>query len=124
MTNLFDPPQTFTLPLSKGRDLFCEFIYEPLVVDGNGDPILLDGQPQYVRDDYPNGATVRLVIENTPADVVSDDAAIDGDTATILIDKADIAAIPKGKLWRLEITYNGGIDDVLANGTTIRSDGK
>jgi hypothetical protein len=123
MTNLFDPPQIFTLPLTKGRDLFCEFVYEPLVVDGNGDPILDgQGQPQYAPADYPAGATVQLVIDVDPA--VTGDADISGDTATVLIDHLEVDPIPLAKLWRLEITYSNAVDDVLCNGTTVRSDGK
>lgn len=122
MANLFDPPQMFLLPLTKGRDLYCEFVYEPLVVDGNGDPILLNGQPQYVKDDWPAGATVRLIIETSPV-LTSDDATIAAEIATILIDKTVVDAITKTPLWRLEVTYADGIDDVLANGKVKRCDG-
>src|SRR5258708_7440336 len=128
MTELFPSPQVFELPLSKGRDLYCEFVYEPLVVDVDGNPVLLNGQPQYVAADYPAGATVTLTIDaDTP---VSGSAVITGDTAVVLIDHTEVDAIPagtgtpaKGKLWRLGITYTSGVDDVLANGKTIRKDG-
>lgn len=123
MSNLFDPPQTFTLPLTKGRDLYCEFIYEPLVVDENGDPVLdSNGNPQYERAPYPDGSTMRLIIE-TADPVVSDEADIDGDTATILIDKAIVDTVVKTPPWRLEISYADGIDDVFANGKVKRFDG-
>jgi hypothetical protein len=54
----------FALPLSKGADLHVTFEYEAMVVDENGDPVLTAGQPQYVRADYPAGATVTLAITN------------------------------------------------------------
>lgn len=120
MTELFPSPQVFELPLTKGRDLYCEFVYEPLVVDGNGDPVLLNGQPQYARADYPAGATVTMTIDTD--EPVTGTAEITGDTAVVLIDHLAVDAV-KGKLWRLGITYTSGVDDVLANGKTIRKDG-
>lgn len=121
MTNLFDPPLIFTLPLSIGKDLFCEFIYEPLLVDDDGEPILDgQGQPQYAEADYPDDAVVTLTID-AEVDVVGV-ADVVGSIATVLIDHALVDPLGPALLWRLAMTTD--IDDILANGTTARSDGR
>jgi len=123
MTNLIDPPNKFTLPLSRGRDLYCVFVYKPLVVDEEGEPVLDgSGNRQYAVADYPEGSTVMLVIDDTEA--IEIEATIDGSNATVWEDHATVDAVKAGKLWRTVITYADGLDDVLCNGTTIREDGK
>jgi hypothetical protein len=86
MTTLFDPPPTFELPLSKGGDLIADFIYKPLVVDENGDPVLVNGNKQYVVTDYPAGAAVKMQIDApTPVD---ESATITGHHAVVVVDFA------------------------------------
>jgi hypothetical protein len=123
MAYLFDPPQAFELPVSKGADLFFQLEYNVLVVDTNGDPILgLDGKPQWQPQDYPAGSTVAVTVETAGADVVVD-GDIDGPLATFWEDKAVADTLVGGKLWRAVITYPGGKDVPLCNGTVARCDG-
>jgi hypothetical protein len=123
VTLLIPGPPRFELPLSKGGDLYCVFVYKPLVVDGNGNPVLdASGNRQYTETDYPAGAAVTLTIDgDTP---VAMDATIVGSAATVWEDKAVVDVVPKGKLWRAVITYADGRDVVMCNGVTVRSDGK
>ena len=123
MANLFNPPPMFTLPLSKGRDLHCTFVYKPLVTDEGGDPVLdEDGNRQYVEADYPDGATVTLTIDAD--EPVEGAATITGSRAIVHIDSDLVDPIGKGKLWRTTLTYEDGLDIVMVNGQTGRSDGK
>lgn len=111
MTNLFDPPRTFTLPLSKGGDLLVGFRYMPKV---NG---------EYAESNYPTGSSVELVIE-TDDDPIVAQAEIEGSLATVWVDKAVADTVKKGKLWRAVVSYSSGLDQVMANGTVTRNDGK
>ena len=108
--------------MSKRADFYAEFVYMPLVVDVNRDPVLdVSGKEQYAVDDYPAGASSSLWIETeTPLEV---EATISGSVATVLIDKTDTDSIPKGKFWELIITYSDGKDLPMCNGKTIRADG-
>jgi hypothetical protein len=125
MTNLFDPPKVYELPLSKGADLFVVFIYKPLLTDENGDPILDEnGQRQYVETDYPAGSNVRLRIEH-PDEDGSDlkfNATIEGSRATVHEDFAVADLIPKGVLWAVNVNFDDH-DVVMCNGKTVRYDG-
>lgn len=122
-TNLFNPPPTFTLPLSLGQDLFCNFVYKPLVVDGSNNPVLdANGNLQYAVANYPAGAVVTLTIAtSTP---VTATATISGSVATVTVPYSTVDGIAKGVLWSLAITYSSGVHQVMCNGTTVRSDGK
>lgn len=126
MATLFPTPPIFDLPFSDGGDLYCIFVYKPLVVDDDGAPIL-DGQGkrQYAVADYPVGATAALTIKTDDGPVVQP-ATIAGSQAVVQIDKANTTptAIPKGKNWHFAITYAGGRDIVICNGLTVRADGK
>lgn len=124
--NLFAPPPIFSLPFSLGGDLYVGFIYKPLVVDFNNEPILdAGGKKQYQVADYPAGATVEMVIDlKAPAAPLVIPAEIDGSIALIWSDKADVEDVIPGLLWRLVITYDDGLDQVMCNGTTVRSDGR
>ena len=106
MTNLFPAPQTFTLPLSKGGDLSCEFVYKPAGVE----------------TDWPAGATVTLTIDAT--EPITGTATISGSQAAVFIDHTDVDGVKAGTLWRLVMTTTDGTDTVIVNGTTLRSDGK
>jgi hypothetical protein len=123
MANLFDPPPIFGLPFSKGGDLYFGFIYKPLVVDEAGLPILdSGGKKQYEITDYPADSTLELFIE-TDAEPIIVEADIAGSLATFWEDKEVADTVVKGKLWRAVITYGNGLDQVMCNGTTVRSDG-
>lgn len=123
MTSLFSPPAIFELPLSKGGDLHCSFVYKPLVVDEDGVPIL-DGQgnKQYAVANYPVGATVNLIVDSDTT--ITAAAVIVGSVATVHEDKAVADLIANNKLWRVVITYSDALDVVMANGTVARYDGK
>ena len=105
MTDLFPAPQVFTLPLSKGGDLSCEFVYKP----------------DDTEADWPAGATVTLTID--AATPITSDATIDGSTATVLVDHAEVDGVKNGTLWRLVMTTTDTIDTVMANGKVARKDG-
>lgn len=126
MTTLFDPPRIFELPFSKGGDLHFSFRYMPLIVDGDGLPVLdADGKRQYAAANYPAGATVKLVIEtDDPAAPIVVAASILGSMATVWADTVVADAVASRKLWRVVITYADGLDQVLCNGKTSRYDGK
>lgn len=125
MTNLFSPPPVFTLPFSKGGDLYVGFLYKPLVVDGSGEPVLdTGGKKQYVIADYPLGSSLQLVIEtDEPETPIIVDSDITGSLAIVWEDKDVADTVVKGKLWRAVITFANGLDQVMCNGTTFRSDG-
>ncbi|MCG7607074.1 hypothetical protein [Mycobacterium sp. CnD-18-1] len=122
MPELFSSPQVFELPLSKGGDLYVDFIYKPLVVGENGDPVLSNGQKQYEVANYPTGAVVKLVIDtDTP---IESEATITDEHAVVWVQSEVIDTVPKSKLWRVIITYSNGLDKVMCNGVTARRDGK
>ena len=120
MSLLFDPPPGFSLPLSKHRDLHFDFLYKPLLVDTNGEPILdADGNPQYQVADYPVGATVTIEIDTSP--VTTSNATISGPHAVVEIDFATVDVIKANVAWRL-LLIQGTWDDVVAQGRTERID--
>lgn len=119
---LFDPPPTYDLPLSKGGDLHVTLVYEPLVVDDDGNPVLVDGEKQYAEQDWPVGATVKVTIDSDTPTVVT--ATIAGSLATVHLDYLLADQIKARLLWRAVLTHSTGLDEVLANGVTIRKDGK
>lgn len=108
-TDLFTPPDTRNLPLSKGSDLYCTFVHRALVDD------------VWTETNYPSGATVALTVE-TSTPLVSN-ATISGSVATVWEDKSVANAIPSGKPWRAVITYTGGLERVMVHGLTARYDG-
>jgi hypothetical protein len=121
MPTLFPPPPVYDLPLSKGGDLYVDFVYKPVVVDDDGEPVLVDGEYQFEEADFPSGSSVKLTIDSDPE--VSATAVIDGSHAVVQSDYLSVDAVKGGKFWRLVITYADGLDEVLANGKTIRKDG-
>lgn len=124
--SLISAPPVRLLPLSKSRDLNIVFVYKTVVVDGDGIPVKTNGKYTYQSSNVPAG-TVKLEIETagvgTLPDVSSFPATVSGSRITVHADHTVTDQIPKGKLWRLVITYTNQVDDVLVNGTTIRSDG-
>lgn len=122
MTWIINPPPVFELPVSKGGDLKADFVYKPLVVDGDGEPVLdIDGNRQYEITDYPVGATVKLVIDTSTPTIGT--AVITDAHAVILIDRVACDTVDDYTLWRCVLTYSDGYDQVICNGQVIRSDG-
>jgi hypothetical protein len=120
VTYLFDPPQTFDLPLTKGRDLYFDFIYKPLLVDGSGDPILdSGGNKQYQVANYPGGAVVTLEIDTSPPTTAT--ATISTHHATVNVNYTLADVIASRVPWRIKMVTSG-VDDVLAHGKTKRVD--
>lgn len=108
MATLFEIPPIFDLPLSKGKDLVVDFTQK---VDG-------------VLTAYAPGVTVTLVIDtDTP---VTATAVITTHHAVCRIESAVADTIPKGKLWRVVVSYpdDPTTEDVPMNGRTIRADGR
>lgn len=121
MATLFDTSPVFDLPLTKDDDLSVQFVYKPVVVDENGDPILdANGKRQFAEADYPDGATVQLRIDTDPQTVF--DATIVGSKATVFADHSETDAIKAKVPWRVVITYADGLDKVAARGKTVRDD--
>jgi hypothetical protein len=121
MSNLFNPPPSFALPLSKYGDLDVTFVYKPLVVDGSGNPILDgNGKYQYAVANYPNGATVSLNIDGLSPIV----ATITGSQAAVFADHLVVDPVAKNAFWAAVITYANGKDQVMCNGQVTREDGK
>lgn len=124
--NLISAPPVRLLPLSLSRDLHVVFVYKKIVVDDDGNPVKVNGQFTYEEVDVPEG-TVKLEINTSGIsgmpDVSEFEAEVDGSDITVHVDHTVTDRIPKGRLWRLVITYTNEVDDVLVNGTTIRSDG-
>lgn len=112
MTNLFDPPPLYDLPLVKGQDLVVDF--------KNKQP----GSSPAVYIDYGVGVTVSLVIDTDT--VTTAPAVITGHHAVCRIESAASDAIPKGKLWRCVISLPGSpsTERVPVNGITQRFDGR
>lgn len=112
MTNLFEPPDIYNLPLVKGQDLVIDFKNKT----PGSDP------SEYV--DYAGGVTVTLVIDSTPATTAA--AVITGHHAVCRVESAVSDALAKSLLWRCVVSLPGSptTERVPVNGVTIRSDGK
>jgi hypothetical protein len=120
VATLFNPPQTFDLPLTLRRDLHFDFMYKPLLVDANGEPILdANGNPQYQLADYPPGAVVTLEIDTSP--LTSSDAVISTHHAVVEVDFALTDPIAAKVPWRIRL-IQASWDDVMAQGQTKRFD--
>lgn len=111
MTNLFDPPPIYTLPLVKGQDLVIDF--------KNKQP----GSDPAVYIDYDVGVTVTLTIDTDTPTVAA--AVITGHHAVCRVESTASDAIPKGKLWRCVVSLPGSpsTERVPVNGKTERFDG-
>ena len=125
MANLLLPPKKFTLPLTKNRDLYCVFVYKPLVTDVNGNPILTaSGLRQYQVANDPAGCTVKLVIDDGSTEGILVMGTITGSKAEFWANHNLVNGVKAGKLWRVVIRYTNELDDVLCQGTITREDGK
>ena len=116
---LYGVPPKAVLPLVKGEDVDVDFIYKPMTLNENGDPLLVDGKPVYEEGDFPAGSTLSLAIDPGVVGL----AEIDGSRAKINIDHTKVDRIKVGSLWRLVLTVDG-FDRVLLNGKISRSDGQ
>lgn len=124
--DLFPRPPMRTLPLSRGGDLHAVFVHFPQVVDGAGDPVLDgEGQATFAEADFPAGCTVTVVLDvPDPGDPIVVACTVSGSEALVLADHIPVDQLVKPVLWRLVLTGADGVDDVLMNGVTDRSDGK
>jgi hypothetical protein len=111
------PPALLDLPISNHADFYARFVYKPVVVDVNGEPVLLAGKYQFVVADYPAGSSVTLIIDTNPPLVV--DAVITDQFAEVLIDKAVTATIGIGSTWSLVLTFADGFDKAIMEGKVI-----
>lgn len=130
MAQLFDTAPIAELPFEKGGDLHFVLVYEPMVLDDNGDPVLgSDNLPTFAEADWPDGASVTVTIDGKKnpdgsyGDPLVLTAAIDGTEATVDLDYEQADLIEKGRLWRAKLTHSSGLDEVLVKGRTIRDDG-
>jgi hypothetical protein len=108
MTNLFEPPPKYTLPLAKGGDLVVDFLNDP------------DNDENYV--DYDAGVTVTLVIDtDTPIEA---EAEITDHHAVVKIESAVADEIPSNTVWRLihSSPTTPSTETVAAYGKTKRFD--
>lgn len=107
MTNLFDPPDVYVLPLVKGQDLAVDF----QKVDADGNPV-----------DYTEDESVQLVIDtDTPTTA---DAVITGNHAVCRVESTVTDAV-KVVPWRCVVSTAGdpSTETVPCNGKTKRYDG-
>lgn len=107
MVNLFTPPPSYDLPLSKGGDLVVDFVR----VDDTNTPIPYDA-----------GSTVTLTIDTTPPTVGT--ATISVEHALVKIESTAVDPIKKGVMWRCVVSLNTvpTTEIVARNGTTTRAD--
>jgi hypothetical protein len=110
MTNLFDPPPVFDLPLSKGGDLSVDFLNNP-----SGD------QTTFVN--YGSGVTVTLVIDTTPPTTAS--ASVSTFHAAVKLESTVTDLIATRTPWRLIVSSptSPTTETVAANGKVKRFDG-
>jgi hypothetical protein len=99
MTNLFEPPPVYELPLSKGGDLSVDFL-------NNG-----------------VGVTVTLIIDTEPA--ITKLAAVSTFHAAVKIESTVTDGIAKNTPWRLIVSSptSPTTETVAANGKVKRFDG-
>lgn len=110
MTNLFNPPQVFSLPLSLGGDLVVDFQNNP---SGDGSTFVA----------WADGVTVTLVID--AATPVMAAATITGAHAVIHVPYALVDVVKAKTLWRLLVVTPGSpsTETVAVNGLVVRADG-
>lgn len=111
MTNLYDPPPIYSLPLVKGQDLVVDFKRK---VPGS-DPA------QYVN--YDPGVTVSLIIDSDPVTIAA--ATITTYHAVCRIESTASDALASNLKWRCVVSFPGSpsTERVPANGVTKRWDG-
>lgn len=117
MQPLFTPPASYQLPLSRGQDLVVDFQNQ----DSNGNAV-----------NYPDGATVTLVIDRVAggSPSVSTAATISGNHAVCYLSHTTTDHIYDGAQWRCVAVIPGGlgtpatVNVVLVNGTVSKGDGQ
>jgi hypothetical protein len=114
MHTLINPPATYELPLTTGRDLVVDF--QNQAADGTA-------------IDWPNHATVTVVIEPRGAEPITAAATIEGNHAVCYISHTVADAVRGTPVWRCKATLPGGLgttnplNDVFVNGLVGRYDG-
>lgn len=112
---LIPGPAALDLPVSNHGDFYARFVYKPVIVDVNGEPVLdAQGNYQFAVADYPPGASVTLHIDCAPPLVQP--AVIDGPSAEVLIDKAVTGALVGSPTWSLVLTFADGFDKAIIEG--------
>ena len=108
MTNLFEPPPKYVLPLSQGGDLVVDFLNDP------------NDNETYV--DYADGVTVTLRLDTNPP--ITADAAIDGHHAVVRVESEVADTIESGVPWRIIVSTptTPTTEVVAAYGKTKRFD--
>lgn len=110
VTNLFDPPPKYVLPLSLGGDLSVDFKNNP-----SGDAVTFEP--------YDLNITVTLHIDTDPP--IAQDAIISAEHAIVKIESAVTDLILTGTKWRLIVTTtetDPSTETVAANGKIKRYD--
>lgn len=110
MTNLFDPPPIYNLPLSYGNDVRLDF------------QNVLPGSSPASYQNYAAGTTAQLVIGKPGAILATANAVISTYHAVVRLESSVADGIKAGSLWRF-IVSNSGDDVVACNGKTVRFDG-
>jgi hypothetical protein len=109
-SNLYDPPQTFNLPLSRGGGVAVDFTCEP------------SGTLTPYATLFGSDVTVTLVIDASPP--ISEPAVINGAHAVVKIEPAVTDGLEGFLLWRLIIASTIADPPVVSvNGITVRADG-
>lgn len=109
MTNLFEPPRRYVLPLTQGGDLSVDFLN---ALDDDADSFV----------DYGDGVTVTLIID-TPSPITAE-ADIDGYHAVVKIESAVTDTVASGITWRVVVSTptDPTTETVAAHGKVRRYD--
>lgn len=119
MPALFNSLPMIDLPLVKGDDLNVRFTHKPLVVDSDGNPVLLNGQKQFVTAPFPDGTSLHIEIDGKNARVILP-GVISGAYATVWGSHELIDDLPAKLDWRVKIIYANGLNKVAGRGKTVR----
>lgn len=92
ITNLFDPPPAYTLPVSLGMDIIVTFVNN---VPGSDPPVPVD---------FPDGVTVTLAIGKQGLTLAEGVATITGPNAVCRIPFASADTVKTGTPWRCVVT--------------------
>ena len=115
MALLFNPPQSYDVPVSLGGDLLVTF--------KNKTP----GSNPAVYIDYPINTSMKMLIGKGDT-VIEIDGVIDGSDAVFRLESEVADTIKSGVGWRLIFSIDNGenepVDDiVIINGKVVRVDG-
>ena len=130
MAKLFPEPPRFELPLSLGRDVYLVLERKQPVLDDEDQPVKdTEGNVVYEPVDYEPGTEVVFSIADAGGDYGtsgSEDAPaeIDGSRAPMKMESEIVDPMPSQRLWRIRVSVPGEPDEIVANGVTLRQDGK